>query len=206
MGGDAMIVSFSRDAGLAWLKRGKVPRPIAWTLHRADAAEFAARGEHCQVRRCHRAAAVATWRWWRSTEVARILLTEHFVCTDHGQEFADRHYIKVEPAAERPRPSAGRVFSGDLLAEFLERGEETGPRARLEPMTVQQIGLCAGSGCHCGFPRCAAPAWYLSLLRYTTRGDQEHQRGRFLCEDHAARFAARHGIDLNSSAPSGGKP
>ena len=206
MSGDAMTVSFSREADLAWLKRTKVPRPITWTLHPADAAEFAARGEHCQVRRCYRAVAVATWRWWRSSEVARILLTEHFVCTEHGQEFADRHHIQVEAAAERPRPSAGRVFPGDLLAEFLERAEETGPRARLEIMTAQQIGICAGSGCHCSSPRCLAPVRYLSSLRYTTRGDQEHQRGRFLCEEHAARFAARYGIDLTSSAQSGSKP
>lgn len=102
--------------------------------------------------------------------------------------------------------TAGPVFPADLLAEFLEAGEETGPRARLEAMTVRQTGLCAGSGWHCGFPRCLAPARYLSSLRYTTRGDREHQRGRFLCEKHAARFAARHDIDLTSPAQSGGKP
>jgi hypothetical protein len=203
-GGDAMTVSFRRDADLAWLKRAKVPRPIAWTLHPADAAELAAKGEHCQVRRCRRAAVVVTWRWWRSAEVARILLAEHVVCTEHGQGFADRHHIQIEPARARPRVSAGHVFPGDLLAEFLERAEETGPRARLEVMTAGQIGICAATGCHCGFPRCLAPVRYLSSLRYATRSGQEHQRGRLLCEEHAARFAARRRIDL-ASVP-GGEP
>ena len=105
-----------------------------------------------------------------------------------------------------PMASARRVFPGDLLAGFLERGGETGPRARLEVMTAQQIGVCAGSAWHCGFPRCLAPAGYLSSLRYATRSGREHQRGRFLCEEHAARFAARHGIELTSPAQSGGEP
>jgi hypothetical protein len=193
-GGDAMSVSFRRDTELALLKQAEVPRPIAWTLHPADAAEIAGKGEHCQVRRCRNAVSVVTWRWWRSTEVARILLAEHFICTEHGQKFADRHYIQVEPPSEQPRARARRVFPGDLLAEFLERGEETGPRARLEVMTARQIAVCAGSGCHCGFPRCLAPVSYLSSLRYATRAGREHQRGRLLCDEHAARFAARHGI------------
>jgi hypothetical protein len=193
-----MTAGYNRDAELALLKRQKVPPPIAWTLHPADAAEIAARGEHCQVRRCRNAVSVVTWRWWRSAEVARILLAEHFVCTEHGQKFAGRHHIQIEPPSERPRALAGRVFPGDLLAEFLERGEETGPRARLEVMTAEQIGICAGAGCHCGFPRCLAPVRYLSSLRYATRTGREQQRGRFLCDKHAARFAARHGIDLGS--------
>jgi hypothetical protein len=204
-GGDAMTVSFRREADLARLKRAKVPRPIAWTLHPADVAECAVRGEHCHVRRCSNAAVVVTWRWWRSAEVARILLAEHVVCTEHGQEFAGRHHIQIEPARDRPRVSAGHVFPGDLLAEFLERGEETGPRARLEVMTTGQIGICTATGSHCGFQRCLAPVRYLSSLRYTTRSGREHQRGRLLCEEHAARFASRHSIDLAAaSLPPGG--
>jgi hypothetical protein len=200
MSGDAMTVSFRREAELARLKRASVPRPIAWTLHPADAAELVARGEHCQVRRCRRAPVVLTWRWWRSTATARILLTEHLVCTEHGQLFAGRHHIQIEPARDRPRVSAGHVFPGDLLAEFLERVGEAGPRARLEIMTAGQIGVCAASACHCGFPRCLAPVRYLSSFRYATRSGREHQRGRFLCEEHAARFAARHRIGA-ASAP-----
>jgi hypothetical protein len=205
-GGDAMTVGFQRDTELALLKQQKVPRPIAWTLHPADAAEIADKGEHCQVRRCRNAVAVVTWRWWRSAEVARILLAEHFTCLEHGQQFAQRHHIQIEPPSERPRARAGHVFPGDLLAEFLERGEGTGPRARLEVMTSGQIGICAATGCHCGFPRCLAPVRYLSSLRYATRSGREHQRGRLLCEKHAARFAATHRIDLASVAAPGGAP
>jgi len=202
--GDAMSVSFRRDADLAALKRQKVPRPIAWTLHPADAAEIAATGEHCQVRRCRAAVAVVTWRWWRSADAARILLAEHFVCAEHGQEFARRRHIQIEPPPGRPRARSARVFPGDLLAGFLERGEEGGPRARLEVMTAGQAGICAGAGWHCGFPRCLAPARYLSALRYATRGGPEHQRGRLLCDEHAARFAARHGIALAAAPEPGG--
>jgi hypothetical protein len=193
-GGDAMSARFHRDAETAALKREKVRRPIAWTLHPADAAEIAGKGEHCQVRRCRNAVSVVTWRWWRSTEVARILLAEHFICTEHGQKFADRHHIQVEPPSEQPRARARRVFPGDLLAEFLERVEEAGPRARLEAMTAGEIEGAAASGWHCGFPRCLNPARYLSALRYATHAGREHQRGRLLCDEHVARFAARHGI------------
>jgi hypothetical protein len=102
-GGDAMTAEYHRHAALEQLKREKLPRPIAWTLHPADAAESAAKGEHCQARRCRNPVGVVTWRWWRSTEVARILLTEHFVCAGHGQEFAGRHHIEVELPAAAPR-------------------------------------------------------------------------------------------------------
>ena len=102
-GGDAMTSQYGRAAALEQLKREKVPRPIAWTLHPADAAELAAKGEHCQARRCRNPVAVVTWRRWRSTEVARVLLAEHFVCTEHGQQFAERHHIQVEPPAATPR-------------------------------------------------------------------------------------------------------
>jgi len=201
-GGDAVTSQYDRAAALERLKRAEVPRPIAWTLHPDDAAECAARGEHCHARRCSNAAVVVTWRWWRSAEVARILLSEHVVCAEHGQEFAARHHIEIEQPPGMPMASAPRVFPGDLLAGFLELGEETGQRARLEVMTAQQIGICAGSGCHCGFPRCLAPVRYLSSLSYVTRSGREHQRGRFLCDEHAARFAARHRIGL-APAPGG---
>jgi hypothetical protein len=104
-GGDAMTVRYHLDAEAALLKQQKVPRPVAWALHPADAAEIAAKGGHCQVRRCRKPVAIVTWRWWRSTEAARVLLAEHFTCRDHGQRFAERRHIEVAPPADKPRTS-----------------------------------------------------------------------------------------------------
>jgi hypothetical protein len=96
-GGDAMSARFHRDAELAQLKRTKVRRPRAWRIHPDDIVRFAAEGQHCQTRRCHDPVAIVTWRFWRSTEARRVLLAEHLVCERHGQEFAGRHHIEIEP-------------------------------------------------------------------------------------------------------------
>lgn len=113
-GGDAMVARFHRDAELAALKRAKVRRPIAWTIHPADAAWFTARGQRCQTRRCVKPISVVTWRWWRSTEAGRILLAEHFRCDEHGQEFAARYRITIEPPPDEPsRPSRTPGPEGD---------------------------------------------------------------------------------------------
>lgn len=98
-GGDAMTVRFHRDAELARLKAEKVRRPRAWLIHPDDVVKFAAEGHHCETRRCHKPVAVVTWRFWRSTEAARVLLAEHLVCAQHGRDFAERHGIEIEPAA-----------------------------------------------------------------------------------------------------------
>jgi hypothetical protein len=112
-GGDAMTARFHRDAEAAALKRQKLCRPIAWTLHPVDAAWFAARGQHCQTRRCRELVAVVTWRWWRSAEAGRVLQAEHFVCTEHGQEFADRHGTEIEPPPDEPSHPRGAPGKGD---------------------------------------------------------------------------------------------
>ena len=104
-GGDAMTVRFDRDTE-ALLRCEQVRRPIAWRIHPADAEWFAAEGQHCQTGRCREPITVVTWRWWRSTEAGRLLVTEHFRCTGHGAEFAARHRIEVEPPPERPSASA----------------------------------------------------------------------------------------------------
>jgi hypothetical protein len=79
-----------------------VPGPLAWRVHSADAAQFAAEGQHCQVRRCRNPVAVVTWRYFRSTAAGRVLVAEHFVCVEHGQEFADRHHVEIEPSPAVP--------------------------------------------------------------------------------------------------------
>ena len=93
-----MAVKFDRDAALERLKQAKVPWPICWRINPADVAELAAKGRHCETRRCRGPITMATWRYWRSTVAARVLLSEHLVCTDHGRAFAERHGIEIEPA------------------------------------------------------------------------------------------------------------
>lgn len=94
------------------------------------------------------------------------------------------------------------VFPADLLAEFLERGETEGPAARLEALPAGQFAGHDAPGCDA--PRCRERARYLSALRYTV-GGQVHQRGRLVCDSHAARFAARHGIDFTAVRPPEGE-
>ncbi len=86
-----------------------VRSPLAWRVRPGDAARHAAqlgaRGKHCEgrrgTRRCQDPIAIVTWRWWRSAEAGRVLVTERFVCEEHGRQFAARHGIEVEPAPER---------------------------------------------------------------------------------------------------------
>lgn len=90
-------------------------RPLAWRPHPDDTAELAAEGKHCGARRgtrrCQDAIAVVTWRWWRSAEARRVLVTERFLCEEHGREFAARHRIAIEarPARRSTRDSGRRV-------------------------------------------------------------------------------------------------
>jgi hypothetical protein len=96
-GGDAMTARFHRDAGAAQLKREKVRRPRAWRIHPDDVIRFAAEGHRCETRRCDAPVVICTWRFWRSFEVGRVLLAEHLVCEQHGQGFAQRHRVEIEP-------------------------------------------------------------------------------------------------------------
>jgi hypothetical protein len=106
--GDAMTVRYTQIP-----KRKAVRRPISWRIHPDDIAQFTADREHCETRRCHRPAAIITWRFWWSTEIGRMLLAEHLACEQHGREFADRHHIEISPAPDDP-PGTGRL-STDLL-------------------------------------------------------------------------------------------
>jgi hypothetical protein len=98
-GGDAMTVTYADPAAL---KREKVHPPLAWYIHPDDVARFAADHWHCETRECRRPITAASWRWWRSAEAGRVLLTEHLVCGSHAREFADRHGITIDPPPDRP--------------------------------------------------------------------------------------------------------
>jgi hypothetical protein len=104
-GGDAMTARFRRDDEAALLKRETVPWPVAWRIHPDDAARFAAEGEHCDRRRCREPIIICTWRYWRSSAAGRVLVAEHFVCVEHGREFAGRHGIDLEPEPPAPERS-----------------------------------------------------------------------------------------------------
>jgi hypothetical protein len=84
-----------------------VPRPVAWRTHPDDVAKDAAEGMHCEVRRCRNPVTVVTWRWYRSAEYGRVLQVERFVCDGHGQEFATRHHIEIEPSPAEAEPAPG---------------------------------------------------------------------------------------------------
>jgi hypothetical protein len=88
-----------------------VRRPIAWRPHPDDTAELAAEGKHCEgrrgTRRCQDPIAVVTWRWWKSAEARRVLVTERFLCEEHGREFAGRHQIEI---GSRPARRSIRDF------------------------------------------------------------------------------------------------
>ena len=83
-------------------------RPVAWRIHAADAALFAAERKHCETRRCRNPITVATWRYYRSTEAGRVLMAERFDGDQHGAEFAQRHHIAVDPPPDVPSWSRGQ--------------------------------------------------------------------------------------------------
>jgi hypothetical protein len=90
----------SRPRGNHAADAAPVRRPVAWRITPAEIARFTAEGEHCETRRCPKPVAIVTWRWFRSRWAGRVLIAEHFTCEEHGQAFAQRHHITVEPAAD----------------------------------------------------------------------------------------------------------
>ena len=91
----------NRSDGDDW-RAAPLPRPVARLLHPDEVARCAAEGRHCEHRRCRNPQTVNTWRFRRSTEAGRVLLTEHQVCDEHGQEFATRHHLEIEPTPAGP--------------------------------------------------------------------------------------------------------
>jgi hypothetical protein len=89
-----------------------VRKPIAWRIHDMDVAWFAAQGKHCEgrrgTRRCKDAITIVRWRWYRSAEAGRVLVAERLLCDEHGQQFADRHRIEIEPPPAEPHHPGAR--------------------------------------------------------------------------------------------------
>jgi hypothetical protein len=170
-GGDAMTVRYHHDTDAARLKHANVRRPIAWRIHLADAARFAAEGQHCQTRRCREPIAIVTWRWWRSSEIGRVLVAEHFVCGEHGARFAERHHIRIDPEPER---EARHLSSPEMTALTTE-------------------------GRHCAGPACENPATFIFLERYTTAGEPRVAEN-LACDEHAAMYAYRFQVKV-AAAP-----
>jgi hypothetical protein len=112
-----------------------VPRPVAWRAHVADLAWFAAEGKRCETRRCRNPVAVVTWRWFRSAAAGRVLVVEHFACDDHGQGFADRHHIQIEPPPAVPsrRRASPRERTQGIVTEPQAGLEASGPEPEAEP-------------------------------------------------------------------------
>jgi len=88
----------SRPRGYHSATAPQVRRPVAWRIRPDEIARFTAEGHHCETRSCREPVAIVTWRWFRSHWVGRVLIAEHFTCEEHGQAFAQRHHIAVEPA------------------------------------------------------------------------------------------------------------
>ena len=63
----------------------------------AHIAQFAEYGWHCEARGCREPAVIATHRYFWSKWANRVVVAEHFTCGTHGEAFARRHHIAVEP-------------------------------------------------------------------------------------------------------------
>jgi hypothetical protein len=120
----------------------RLPRPVAWRIHPAEMARFAAEHKHCETLKCRQPITIVTWRWWRSASAGRVLIGGHFVCDTHGASFAQRHGIEIEPAAER---------------EMRRLGEA-------------EMAALTGKSRHCSSHACENPATCVFTVRYTGRG------------------------------------
>jgi hypothetical protein len=150
------------------------PVPAAWRIVEADVAARAAAGKVCETRRCRNPQVIVTWRYFRSQGL--VLLAEHEVCEQHGQEFAQRHHIPVDPAALRE-------------AHWLTEAE-----------AVER----AAAGEHCSFPGCRRPAVCLFTESYSWRGVPEADE-RLACDRHAASHARAYYVEIGPPREQGSR-
>jgi hypothetical protein len=79
-----------------------LPRPWARHLSPGWAASWTAHGYHCEAAKCREPVVIVTWRRYRWHGETRV--SERFVCAGHGEGFARRYGIEIQPAAEGSEP------------------------------------------------------------------------------------------------------
>jgi hypothetical protein len=163
--------------------------PFARYLHPLEAAKFARQGRHCDVRRCSEPVVIYGWYYHRDRDLHRLIGHGRELCTSHGEAFAGRHHLVLEPA---PRLE-------DVPREHIE--SPRAGRASLGGMGAELIAEHDAHGWTCDMPRCQEPARYLSGLNYATRSGQARHLSRFLCDRHALSFAKRQSIDMAAVRP-----
>lgn len=163
----------------------RLPEPFARNLHPAEIAELARDGQHCDVRRCREP--VTIYGWYHRRTGGQVLGYERFLCNAHGEDFARRHHLTIEPA-----PAESDLPDRSLIASR--------PGAFLFGMSADMFAAHDAARWHCDYPGCRQRARYFSALRYAAAGRIRH-RARFLCDGHAERFAAAHGIDIAAVLP-----
>ena len=165
--------------------------PFARRLHQLEIDGSARRGEHCDTRGCREPVTIVGWYHRRSG--GQVLGFERFLCTAHGEAFAARHHLAIEPA-----PTEAELAEVDL--PHLDP-EPPRPWTYLTGMSAAMLADHEAEGWHCDWPRCRGQAKYFSVRRYQPAGGKFRRVARFLCIPHAERFAARHGIDFAAVLP-----
>jgi hypothetical protein len=159
------------------------PEPFGRYLHAAETAEVTHTVRHCEAPRCREPVTVYLLYYpRRSRRDGTPIGQERFLCGPHGIEFAVRHGLLLDaapaqPTLHEPRPDPAIAAP-----------------ARLERLDADAAADFAAHGWHCARRRCDQLCAYASM--YTSRGARPRRVLRFLCDGHAASFAARHHIDL----------
>lgn len=154
-----------------------LPEPYIRYLHQVEIAEFAEDDQHCGSRGCREPAGIYGWYYRRLA--GRPTVYERVLCIAHGEDFARLLGVAVSPVP--PGAEAGHRV----------QQPEGPPRAYLARLDAAAIADHLSRGWHCDFPRCRETASF-----YSSRSDTP--LARFLCDPHAARVAAEHGIDITA--------
>lgn len=166
-----------------------LPDPWARRLRPEETAGQTEMGQRCQAPRCREPVTFYAWYFPRPRRTGvPVIGHERFLCGPHGAEFAARHHLIIEPAPAEPvehSPGAPVRNPGPPLPPSLERLDEAA--------IADHLSL--GGRCN-WWRRCDQPDAY--AVMYTTRGPRARRVLRFYCDEHAARFAARHRIDLTT--------